>query len=235
VDGSYSPDAFNSVFAAASTVLNQLIRSRWDERLRDSCAAQAALLPPLSTALHNDNTNINNTNNNNNSNNTNNNSNNNNPNTNNNNNNNNSNTNNNNNLPRGGLLPSGRKLRVFIVFPGVGMVSKLPLLFQSMHWLRDPHLSVTCMIYLYTPLDGLAIEQHVKPCHAVHRKGNIAHFLLAPPPSMWENQDYVLILHHDAVVQQGANLRRMAEVMRCNNLGVLSLAYHPRCCACADN
>lgn len=39
----------------------------------------------------------------------------------------------------------------------------------------------------------------------------------------------------DVVLQAGSSILRMAEVMRCNQLGVLRPSYHPRCCACTEH
>lgn len=118
---------------------------------------------------------------------------------------------------------------VFVVMPGLGKPEHIPLVMESVSWLRkQANVHVSCLIYVYNPSlkfpDG---EQSFSPCRMQHSTGQWTHFIQEAPETQWSQSSYVLVWLDDVKIEGAADLHSMVQVMRRNRLGVASPSYSP--------
>lgn len=132
------------------------------------------------------------------------------------------------------LLPL---LQVFAFVPGFGNMAHWPVLQSNVEWLRRQEgVEATCIVYVYKPEADFPVDAGLlSPCEVVRKRGLWPEFVLAAPEASWKGSDYVLMMLDNVVMQPSTSLRRMAEIMACNRLGVLSPSYHEICCACKSD
>lgn len=124
--------------------------------------------------------------------------------------------------------PPGRP-KVFAMVPGFGNAEHLSLVENNVRWLQRQDADITCSVYVYKtevelPLDASAIAR-IAPCTVQRSRGHWMDFIAMVPATSLSLVDYVLVWFDDVVVQPGATLQRMVEVMACNGLSVVTPAY----------
>lgn len=120
----------------------------------------------------------------------------------------------------------GSRPRVFVLVPGFGDAARKEQLLSNIGWLRKQDVEVSCMIYVYQPVEKMPLnDAEFAPCSIQRQAGYPAQFMLWAPKKQWSNQDYVLVWFDDVALPQDASLTRMMNIMNFNGLGALAPSY----------
>jgi len=120
---------------------------------------------------------------------------------------------------------STSQLNVLVVVPGFGNPNHAELLQNNIKWLRTQSVPITCDIYVYAELP--LVEAEYAPCKLIRRSGFWTEFLADVSDERLLHIDCVLIWLDDVEVAPDADMQRMLQIMKCNNLDVSSPAFHP--------